>query len=60
MAKSTKQSQALAIKLSRERRSGKAIAPPPKGRASEATRQKAFRDIAVGRQHRKNGPTKKR
>lgn len=35
MAKTRKQAQALAIKLSRERRSGKKIPAPPKGRYSE-------------------------
>jgi hypothetical protein len=49
MAASRKQAQALGIKLSRERRAGKQIPPPPKGRYSEKTRQKALRDLAVGR-----------
>jgi hypothetical protein len=53
MAKSKKQAQALAIKLSRARRSGKQIPPPPKGRYSKKTRQKAKRDLAVGRRRRR-------
>jgi len=60
MRKPKKQAQALAIKLSRERRSGKAIPPPPKGRYSEKTRQKAIRDIDVGRQRLKRRAAKKR
>jgi hypothetical protein len=53
MAASSKQGQALAIKLSRERRSGKEVPPPPKGRYAEKTRQKAIRDLKVGRQRKK-------
>jgi hypothetical protein len=49
----TKQAQALAIKLSRERRAGKKIPPPPKGRYSEETRERAMHDLEVGRRHRK-------
>lgn len=49
----SKQAQALAIKLSRERRSGKYIAPPPKGRYSEEARQRAIHDLEVGRRRRK-------
>ena len=60
MAKSKKQAQALAIKLSRERRSGKEVAPPPKGRYAKETRQKAIRDIKVGRQRKKRAAAKKR
>jgi hypothetical protein len=60
MAKSKKQAQALAIKLSRERRSGKEIPPPPKGRYSEKTRKKAIRDLETGRQRSKRGAAKKR
>jgi hypothetical protein len=58
--KPKKQAQALAIKLSRERRSGKKVPPPPKGQYSEKTRQKAMRDLAVGRQRLKRSATKKR
>jgi hypothetical protein len=49
MASSRKRSQALGIKLSRERRAGKNIPPPPRGRYSEKTRRKAIRDLEVGR-----------
>lgn len=42
MAASNRQSRTLAIKLSRERRAGKEIPPPPKGRYSERTRKKPF------------------
>lgn len=54
-----KQAQALAIELSRERRSGKSVAPPPKGRYSERTRQRAIRDLEVGRQIRKRRAAKR-
>jgi hypothetical protein len=60
MPKPKKQAQALAIKLSRERRSGKKIPPRPKGRYSEKTRQRAMRDLKVGRQRLKRGDAKKR
>jgi hypothetical protein len=62
MAGTKKQAQALAIKLSRERRAGKKVPPPPKGRYSNKSRQKALRDLKVGRQRRaaKKGRTKKR
>ena len=58
MAKSKKQAQALAIKLSRERRAGKNIPAPPKGRYSDETRRKARRDLEQGRAKRR--PSKKR
>lgn len=51
MARSKKQSRALAIKLSQERRAGKLVPPPPKGRYSEQTRQRAMHDLEVGREH---------
>jgi hypothetical protein len=60
MAKSKKQAEALGIKLSRERRSGKEIPPPPRGRYSEKTRQKAIRDLMIGRQRVKRRAAKKR
>jgi hypothetical protein len=59
MTKGKKQAQALAIKLSRERRSGKEVPPPPKGRYSEKTRQKAIRDLEVGRRRQERRPKKK-
>jgi hypothetical protein len=46
----TKQSQALAIRLSRERREGKNVPPPPKGRYLEKTRKRAKHDLEVGRE----------
>jgi hypothetical protein len=58
MAKSKKQAQALAIKLSRQRRAGEKIPAPPKGRYSEQTRRRAQRDLARGRA--KGGATKRR
>lgn len=42
--------QAIAIGLSEARRAGVAIKPPKKGSASEATRKKADKDIAAGKQ----------
>jgi hypothetical protein len=48
-----KQAQALAIKLSRERRAGKKVPPPPKNRYTEEVRQTARRDLGVGRKRRK-------
>jgi hypothetical protein len=61
MAKTTKkQAQALAIKLSRERRSGKNVPAPPKGRYSEETRKRAKRDLKVGRKRATKTAKKKR
>jgi len=56
-----KQAQALAIKLSRERRAGKEVpAPlPPKGQYSEHTRKRAMRDLQVGRHRKKQGARKR-
>jgi hypothetical protein len=53
----TKQAQALAIRLSRERREGKNVPPPPKGRYSEKTRKRAKHDLEEGRKRtrRKKG-----
>jgi hypothetical protein len=59
MAKS-KQAQALAIKLSRERRAGKEVPPPPKGQYSEQTRKRALRDLEAGRQRKKRPAGKKK
>lgn len=50
MATTKKQALALAIKLSRERRLGKEIPPPPKEKYSEQARQRAIRDLKIGRQ----------
>jgi hypothetical protein len=62
MAGRKKQSQALAIKLSRERRAGKQVPPPPKGRYSETVRRRAKRDLAIERKRRrtKSGASGKR
>jgi hypothetical protein len=40
--------QAIAIGLSKARRAGVKLEPPKKGRASEATRKKAERDVEKG------------
>jgi hypothetical protein len=48
-----KQAQALAIKLSQERRAGKLVPAPPKGRYSDETRKRALRDLEIGRQRLK-------
>ena len=45
-ARSTK--QAIAIGLSKARRAGVQLAPPKKGKTSEATRKKAERDLSKG------------
>jgi hypothetical protein len=49
-----KQAQALAIKLARERRAGKSVPPPAKGRYSERTRKRALRDVQVGRKRKQS------
>jgi hypothetical protein len=55
-----KQAQAIAIKLSKQRRSGKTVPPPPKGKYPERTRKKAIRDNQVGRKRKaKRGGKKK-
>jgi hypothetical protein len=59
MTKSKKQAQGLAIKLSKERRAGKLVPPPPKGRYSEKSRQKAIRDLPAGRNARSKRATSK-
>lgn len=46
-ARSTK--QAIAIGLSKARRAGVKLAPPRKGKTSEATRKQAARDLAKAR-----------
>jgi hypothetical protein len=46
--------QAIAIGLSKARRAGVKLPPPPKGRTSEATRTKAKRDLEKA----KSGPAK--
>jgi hypothetical protein len=56
----TKQSRALAIKLSRERREGKHVPMPPKGRYSDKTRKRAKHDLEVGRRTRRRKRPSKR
>lgn len=54
--------QAIAIGLSKARRSGVKLSPPKKGRASAATRRKAQRDVTRGKTggRRKASPTRSR
>ena len=54
-ARNTK--QAIAIGLSKARRSGVKLAPPKKGKATAATRKKAQNDEAAGRKKRTTGGT---
>ena len=54
-----KQAQALAIKLSRERRAGKEVPPPPKERYSERTRKRALRDLEIGRERKRRRAERK-
>jgi hypothetical protein len=56
-ARSTK--QAIAIGLSKARRAGVKLAPPKKGKTSEATRQKAERDLSKGRNPAKKKSAKR-
>ena len=53
-ARSTK--QAIAIGLSKARRSGVKLSPPRKGKASSRTRKQAQRDLARGKSGRKASP----
>jgi len=57
-ARSTK--QAIAIGLSKARRAGVPLDPPKKGQASEQSRERASRDVRVGRQSPKRKPSPKR
>src|SRR5690348_1773556 len=52
--------QAIAIGLSKARRAGVKLAPPKKGRASEATRQKAERDYERGQKRPSAKPSSRR
>src|ERR1044072_2588537 len=56
-ARSTK--QAIAIGLSKARRSGVKLAPPRKGKVSESTRRNAERDYQAGRRKRSHASTKR-
>ena len=49
--------QAIAIGLSKARRAGVKLPPPPKGKTSEATRTKAERDYEKGQSGRKQKPS---
>lgn len=51
--------QAIAIGLSKARRSGVALKPPKKGRTSEATRKSAKRDLVAAKRS-KSGPGAKK
>ncbi|MGZ6359939.1 MAG: DUF6496 domain-containing protein [Bdellovibrionota bacterium] len=57
-AASTK--QAIAIGLSKARRAGVDLPPPKKGKTSEATREKAKRDLRTGRRPAKKKTSAKR
>jgi hypothetical protein len=57
-ARSTK--QAIAIGLSKARRSGVDLAPPKKGRASDATRKRAEQDLEKGQSGAAAKPSAKR
>jgi hypothetical protein len=52
--------QAIAIGLSKARRSGVALPPPKRGRTSEATREHAQRDVAKGRRAKSARPSRRR
>lgn len=52
--------QAIAIGLSKARRAGVDLAPPRKGRTSEATRKKAERDSEKGRKDATAKPSPRR
>src|SRR5918911_4018478 len=57
-ARSTK--QAIAIGLSKARRAGVKLGPPPKGSAKESTRESARSASRAARQHRKTSPKRSR
>jgi hypothetical protein len=52
--------QAIAIGLSKARRAGVELAPPKKGKTSEATRKRAERDLEKGRSGKTSAPSAKR
>jgi hypothetical protein len=52
--------QAIAIGLSKARRAGVRLAPPRKGTTSEATRQRAQKDLEKGRSGKRTEPSAKR
>jgi len=57
-ARSTK--QAIAIGLSKARRSGVKLSPPGPGQASERTRKQAARDVRKASSHKKPSPRRSR
>src|SRR5215468_10967646 len=57
-ARSTK--QAIAIGLSKARRSGVKLSPPRKGQASSRTRKQAVRDLQRSKSGRKASPSRSR
>src|SRR5437764_350462 len=57
-ARSTK--QAIAIGLSKARRSGVKLPAPKKGKASSEVRRKAARDVSRGKSRKKPSPTRAR
>ncbi|PYS43526.1 MAG: transcription elongation factor [Acidobacteria bacterium] len=57
-ARSTK--QAIAIGLSKARRSGVKLSPPKKGKASARTRKQAQRDLSRAKSGRKASPARSR
>jgi len=57
-ARSTK--QAIAIGLSKARRSGVKLSPPKKGTASARTRKQAQRDLSRAKSRRKASPSRSR
>jgi len=52
--------QAIAIGLSKARRSGVKLSPPKKGKASTRTRKQAERDLTRGKSRRKASPKRSR
>src|SRR2546423_1655159 len=52
--------QAIAIGLSKARRSGVKLPPPAKGKTSAGTRRRAERDYRKGQRGRKRRPSRKR
>ena len=52
--------QAIAIGLSKARRAGVKLPPPPKGRATAKTRKSAASAVRAGRQHRKPARSRSR
>src|SRR5437879_9892487 len=57
-AQSTK--QAIAIGLSKARRAGVDLPPPPRGKTSEKTRRSAKLAYRAGQEHPKHKPSRKR